>query len=143
MEVEAAARAAAVHDAILGFEHGYETRVGTLGARLSGGERQRICIARAILKDAPIVILDEATSALDPENEEAIQRAISALAAGRTLFVIAHDLPSVVRADRIVLLNEGVIEASGPHEALLASSPTYRRLWTRSMEMRQWKIAAD
>ncbi|MFT4158594.1 MAG: ABC transporter ATP-binding protein [Shinella sp.] len=143
VEVEAAARAAAVHDAILGFEHGYETRVGTLGARLSGGERQRICIARAILKDAPIVILDEATSALDPENEEAIQRAISALAAGRTLFVIAHDLPSVVRADRIVLLNEGVIEASGPHEALLASSPTYRRLWTRSMEMRQWKIAAD
>ncbi|MCO5148765.1 MULTISPECIES: ATP-binding cassette domain-containing protein [unclassified Shinella] len=115
-EVEAVVRAAAVHDAIMGFELGYQTRVGPLGARLSGGERQRICIARAILKDAPIVVLDEATSALDPENEEAIQRAVSAL------FVIAHDLPSIVAADRIVLLD------GGSHEALLASSPIYQRL---------------
>lgn len=141
VEVEAAARAAAIHDAIMGFELGYRTRVGALGARLSGGERQRICIARAILKDAPIVILDEATSALDPENEEAIQRAISALAVGRSLFVIAHDLPSIVAADRIVLLDGGRIEASGSHEALLASSRTYQRLWMRSAEMRRWKIA--
>lgn len=140
-DVEAAARAAAVHDAIMGFEHGYETRIGALGSRLSGGERQRICIARAILKDAPIVILDEATSALDPENEEAIQQAISALAAGRTLFVIAHDLPSIVAADRIILLNGGRIESSGGHEALLASSVAYRRLWARSNEMRDWKMA--
>ncbi|WP_337182490.1 ABC transporter ATP-binding protein [Shinella sp.] len=140
-EVEAAARAAAVHDAIMGFELGYRTRVGALGARLSGGERQRICIARAILKDAPIVVLDEATSALDPENEEAIQRAISALAVGRSLFVIAHDLPSIVMADRIVLLDGGRIEASGSHEALLTSSPTYQRLWNRSAEMRRWKMA--
>ncbi|MCJ8055322.1 ABC transporter ATP-binding protein/permease [Shinella curvata] len=140
-EVEAAARAAAIHDVILGFERGYQTRVGALGARLSGGERQRMCIARAILKDAPIVILDEATSALDPENEEAIQRAIAALAAGRSLFVIAHDLASIVAADRIVLLDGGRIEASGSHEALLVSSPTYRRLWRRSAEMRRWKMA--
>lgn len=140
-QVDAAARAAAIHDVIMGFELGYQTRVGALGARLSGGERQRICIARAILKDAPIVILDEATSALDPENEEAIQRAISALAVGRSLFVIAHDLSSVVAADRIVLLDDGKIEASGSHEALLASSPTYQRLWRRSAETRGWKMA--
>ncbi|MCR6501345.1 ABC transporter ATP-binding protein/permease [Shinella sp. CPCC 101442] len=140
-EVEAAARAAAIHDAIMRFELGYQTRAGALGARLSGGERQRICIARAILKDAPIVILDEATSALDPENEEAIQRAISALAVGRSLFVIAHDLSSVVAADRIVLLDGGRIEASGSHEALLTSSPSYQRLWRRSVEMRGWKMA--
>lgn len=140
-QVDAAARAAAIHDVIMGFELGYQTRLGALGARLSGGERQRICIARAILKDAPIVILDEATSALDPENEEAIQRAISALAVGRSLFVIAHDLSSVVAADRIVLLDDGKIEASGSHEALLASSPTYQRLWRRSAEMRGWKMA--
>lgn len=139
----AATRAAAIHDAIMGFEHGYQTRIGSLGSRLSGGERQRICIARAILKDAPIVILDEATSALDPEQEEEIQRAISALAAGRTLLVIAHDLPSIVLANQIVLLNDGKIEASGTHETLLESSPTYRRLSKRSVEMRQWQIADD
>ena len=139
----AAARAAAIHDAIMSFEHGYQTRIGSLGSRLSGGERQRICIARAILKDAPIVILDEATSALDPEQEEAIQRAISALAAGRTLLVIAHDLPSIVSANQVVLLNDGKIEASGTHETVLESSPTYRRLWKRSVEMRQWQIADD
>jgi len=133
----AAARAAAIHDAIMGFEHGYQTRIGSLGSRLSGGERQRICIARAI------VILDEATSALDPEQEEEIQRAISALAAGRTLLVIAHDLPSIVLANQIVLLNDGKIEASGTHETLLESSPTYRRLSKRSVEMRQWQIADD
>ena len=139
-EVEAAARSAAVHDAVMAFEDGYRTRVGALGTRLSGGERQRICIARAILKNAPIVILDEATSALDPENQSAIQQAVSSLAAGRTLFVIAHDLPSIVQADRIVLLNDGCIEAIGTHDSLLLSSPIYARLWERSLQTSQWSI---
>ncbi|MGQ3214558.1 ABC transporter ATP-binding protein [Shinella sp.] len=141
LEIEVAAKAAAVHDTILGFEKGYRTMVGTLGARLSGGERQRICIARATLKDAPIVLLDEATSALDPENEEAIQRAISSLANGRTLFVIAHNLPSIIAADRIILLDAGTIAASGTHESLLETSPVYRRLWSRATVMPSWRIA--
>jgi len=106
-------------------------------------ERQRNCIARAILKDTPIVILGEATSALDPEQAGEIPRACSAPAAGRTLLVIAHDLPSIVLANQIVLLNDGKIEASGTHETLLESSPTYRRLSKRSVEMRQWQIADD
>lgn len=140
-EVEAAARAAAVHDTIVGFEKGYDTTVSTLGAKLSGGERQRICIARAILKDAPIIILDEATSAVDPENEEAIQQAISALAVGRTLFVIAHNLPSIIAADRIILLDAGAMVASGTHEALLQVSADYCRLWNRSTTRRSWTMA--
>ncbi len=141
LEVEAAAKAAAVHDTILGFENGYRTMVGTLGTRLSGGERQRICIARAILKDAPIVLFDEATSALDPENEEAIQRAISALATGRTLLVIAHNLPSIIAADRIILLDAGTIAASGSHEGLLGTSPVYSRLWSRATIIQDWRVA--
>jgi ABC-type multidrug transport system fused ATPase/permease subunit len=141
LEVEAAAKAAAVHDTILGFENGYQTIVGTLGARLSGGERQRISIARAILKDAPIVLLDEATAALDPENEEAIQRAISALASGRTLFVIAHNLPSIIAADRIILLDGGMIAASGAHEELMKTSLAYRRLWSCAIAMQDWRMA--
>ncbi|MCZ7472106.1 ABC transporter ATP-binding protein/permease [Agrobacterium sp. O3.4] len=140
-EVEAAARAAVVHDTIMEFENGYDTMVGTLGARLSGGERQRICIARAILKDAPIILLDEATSAVDPENEEAIQQAISALAIGRTLFVIAHKLPSIIAADRIILLDAGAMVASDTHEVLLQTSQDYRRLWNRSTVMESWTMA--
>lgn len=139
-EVEAVARAAVIHDTIIGFENGYDTTVGALGARLSGGERQRICIARAILKNAPIIILDEATSALDPENEEAIQQAISALATGRTLFVIAHNLHSITAADRIILLNAGEMMASGTHETLLLASADYRRLWNRSTIMQSWRM---
>lgn len=138
-----AARSAAIHEVILRFEDGYDTVVGALGSRLSGGERQRICIARAILKNAPIVILDEATSALDPENEEAIQRAVSALSAGRTLFVIAHNLRSVVHADRILMLEAGRIVASGSHEILLRTSPSYRRLWDRSAAGRDWTLPAQ
>lgn len=115
--------------------------VGALGARLSGGERQRICIARAILKDAPIVILDEAASALDPESEEAIQHAVSALAVGRTLFVIAHNLPSIAAATRIILLDAGHIAASGTHETLWENSPAYRQLWNRSTAAKNWHMA--
>lgn len=140
-EVADAARAAAMHDTIMGFADGYDTVVGALGGRLSGGERQRICIARAILKDAPIVILDEATSALDPENEEAIQQAVSALAAGRTLFVIAHNLHSVVGADRILVMDGGRLSASGRHEELLQTSPLYRQMWSRSMAGRDWSFS--
>lgn len=141
-EVADAARAAAVHDTIMHFANGYDTVVGALGSRLSGGERQRICIARAILKDAPIVILDEATSALDPENEEAIQQAMSALSAGRTLFVIAHNLQSVVGADRILVMEGGRLSASGTHDVLLRTSPCYRQLWNTSTAGRDWTLKA-
>lgn len=139
-EVEAAARAAAVHDTIMGFSDGYATTVGALGARLSGGERQRICIARAILKNSPIVLLDEATSALDPESEDAIQRAIAALAVGRTLFVIVHNLPSIVTADCIILLEEGHVSACGTHDVMLKTSAAYRQLWNRSEAALGWQM---
>ncbi len=141
-EVADAARAAAVHDTIMHFANGYDTVVGALGNRLSGGERQRICIARAILKDAPIVILDEATSALDPENEGAIQQAISALSAGRMLFVIAHNLQSVAGADRILVMEGGRLSASGTHDALLKTSPSYLQLWNTSAAGRDWTLKA-
>ncbi|MFK0278405.1 ABC transporter ATP-binding protein [Ensifer sp. NPDC090286] len=141
-EVVEAARAAAIHHTIIKLQDGYDTRVGALGSRLSGGERQRVCIARAILRDAPIIVLDEATSSLDPENEEAIQKAVTALSAGRTLFVIAHNLRSVVAADKILLMKEGHIEAVGTHEELLQTSSTYGQLWERSTDGHGWSLSA-
>lgn len=128
-EVIAAAESAACDEFIRGLEKEYETLCGSGGGHLSGGERQRISIARAILKNAPVVILDEATSSVDPENEALIQSAISALAKDKTLIVIAHRLNTVTGADKLVLINEGHIAAEGTHGELLASSDEYRRLW--------------
>uniref|UniRef100_E6QIU2 Lipid A export ATP-binding/permease protein msbA n=1 Tax=mine drainage metagenome TaxID=410659 RepID=E6QIU2_9ZZZZ len=126
--VEEAARNALAHDFILRMPQGYDTIIGEKGFRLSGGERQRIAIARAILKDAPILILDEATSALDAESESLVQSALGNLMQGRTVVVIAHRLATVRRADRIVVLEDGRITAIAPHDELLNCSPTYQRL---------------
>ncbi len=127
--VERAARNALAHDFILRMPQGYDTVVGEKGFRLSGGERQRIAIARALLKDAPILILDEATSALDAESESLVQAALSNLMRDRTVLVIAHRLSTIRRANRIAVLEDGRITAVGCHEDLLLCSATYQRLY--------------
>ena len=128
-EVEAAARAALAHDFILALPSGYDTVIGERGVRLSGGERQRLAIARALLKNAPILILDEATSALDSESEALVQSALHNLMTGRTVFVIAHRLSTVRRSDRIVVIENGTIADIGAHEELMLKLGTYRRLY--------------
>ena len=128
-QVEQAAKHALAHDFILRMPQGYDTIIGEKGFRLSGGEKQRIAIARAILKNAPILILDEATSALDNESESLVQAALSNLMQGRTSLVIAHRLSTVRRATRTVVLEDGRITAIGSHDELLKTSPTYQRLY--------------
>ena len=128
-EVENIAKASGCHEFIMKLENGYDTIVGSSGGHLSGGERQRIAIARAMLKNAPIVILDEATAYTDPENEAVIQSAVSKLVQGKTLIVVAHRLSTIVDSDKIFLVNGGKIEASGTHEELLKSSALYNELW--------------
>ncbi|MGA2672098.1 MAG: ABC transporter ATP-binding protein [Terracidiphilus sp.] len=127
--VEQAARNALAHDFILHMPQGYDTVIGEKGFRLSGGERQRMAIARAILKNSPILILDEATSALDAESESLVQAALANLMQGRTVMVIAHRLSTIRRANRIAVLEDGRITAIGSHEELLTISPTYQRLY--------------
>jgi subfamily B ATP-binding cassette protein MsbA len=127
--VEEAARNALAHDFILRMPQGYDTVIGEKGFRLSGGERQRLAIARAILKNAPILILDEATSALDAESESLVQAALANLMQNRTVLVIAHRLGTIRRANRIAVLEDGRITAIGSHEELLTTSPTYQRLY--------------
>ncbi len=128
-EIEAAARAANAHDFIAEMPRGYDTGIGDLGVRLSGGQRQRIAIARAILKNSPILILDEATSALDTESEGLVQEALERLMENRTTLVVAHRLSTVRRADRIVVLVRGEVVESGTHEELLATGSEYRKLY--------------
>jgi subfamily B ATP-binding cassette protein MsbA len=127
-EIVAAAKAAFAHDFIMHFPQGMDTRIGELGSRLSGGEKQRICIARALLKNAPILILDEATSALDAQAETLVQKALENLMRGRTTFIIAHRLSTIEFADRILVLKEGRIVEQGTQEQLLASGGLYREL---------------
>ncbi|MBE5859585.1 MAG: ABC transporter ATP-binding protein [Butyrivibrio sp.] len=128
-EVINAAKASGCHDFILGLENGYDTVVGGAGGHLSGGERQRICIARAMLKNAPVVILDEATAYTDPENEALVQSSVAKLVKGKTLIVIAHRLSTIQDADRIFVINDGRIEASGKHAELLSKCILYRKMW--------------
>jgi subfamily B ATP-binding cassette protein MsbA len=126
--IESAARAAFAHDFILDLPRRYDTMIGERGSRLSGGQRQRIAIARALLKDPPILILDEATSALDAESERLVQQALSNLMKGRTTLVIAHRLATVRNADRIIVLDGGQVKETGTHEELLKRKGIYNRL---------------
>ena len=127
-EIEAAARAANIHEFIVGLPDGYNTVVGERGARLSGGQRQRLALARAFLKNAPILVLDEATSNLDSENERLIKAAVARLMAGRTTLVIAHRLSTILSADRVVMINHGQVVASGRHADLVAADGPYAQL---------------
>ena len=128
-EVEQAAKQSGCDAFISKLDNGYDTVVGSAGSHLSGGERQRIAIARAMLKNAPVVILDEATAYIDPENEALVQKAISTLTVGKTLIVIAHRLSTIVGADNIVVVKDGTIHAQGTHEKLLETCPLYRDMW--------------
>lgn len=129
-DIITAAKAAQIHDFILTLPEGYNTVLGERGARLSGGQKQRLSIARAILKQAPIILLDEATAYADPLNERKIHAAVQRLCADRTVFIIAHRLSSIRHADRIVVLDEGKVVGCGCHKELLAENTTYKRLWT-------------
>ncbi|KAJ5500097.1 ABC transporter, integral membrane type 1 [Penicillium expansum] len=140
-EVFEACRAASIHDKILAFPDGYNTKVGERGLRLSGGEKQRVAIARTIIKNPRIILLDEATAALDTDTEEHIQRALSTLSRGRTMLVIAHRLSTITTADRILVLSEGQVAESGTHEELLAMKGRYASMWRK--QIRAQKAAAE
>ncbi|HBT00782.1 MAG TPA: metal ABC transporter permease, partial [Citreicella sp.] len=130
-QIEAAARAAQIHEFIISLPEGYDTQVGERGLKLSGGEKQRVGIARTLLKDPPILLLDEATSALDTETEAEIQTALRRAGEGRTVLTIAHRLSTIADADRIVVLEKGLVVEEGTHEALLARAGRYAQLWAR------------
>ncbi|MCS7462321.1 ABC transporter ATP-binding protein/permease [Paenibacillus doosanensis] len=142
-ELEEAAKQACCHEFIMRLPQGYDTPVGEGGSTLSGGEKQRISIARAILKDAPIVLLDEATASLDPENEAEIQKAIDRLIKGRTVIVIAHRLKTIKKADNIIVMDQGRIAQQGRHEELLLQDGLYARLWRLQQETGGWSLASE
>lgn len=139
-EMMEAAKRAGCHDFITALPNGYNTVVGEGGNTLSGGEKQRISIARAILKDAPLLLLDEPTASLDARNEVLIQRAIGELVKGRTVIMIAHRLKTVQNAHQILVVEDGVIKESGTHDELMAQKSAYHRLWTLQNEAIGWHI---
>jgi len=140
-EIEIAAQKANAHDFIMQLPNGYDTMVGENATNLSGGEQQRISIARAILKNAPVILLDEATASLDPENEIFIQDAISNLLKDKTIIVIAHRLKTIKHADKIVVLNHGVVEATGSHSNLLENNVLYKSMWENQDSAVGWEFA--
>ncbi|MGF7108738.1 ABC transporter ATP-binding protein [Treponema pedis] len=142
-EVIAAAKAAQCHEFILQLPQGYDTVIGENGYTLSGGERQRLSIARALLKDAPVILLDEATAALDPENETLIQEALSTLVKDKTVIVIAHRLRTIEHADTIIVLKDGTIEAMGTHEELMKGDSSYPVMYKLQKESAEWEITHD
>ena len=133
-EIERAARMANIHSDIKAMSDGYQTLVGERGARLSGGQRQRISLARAILKDAPILLLDEPTSALDTKSEALVQEALERFMTGRTTLVVAHRLSTIRRADRVLVVEEGQVIEEGSHDELLTRDGRYRELYMRQFE---------
>jgi ATP-binding cassette subfamily B protein len=139
-EVVQAAQKARCHEFIERMPNGYDTMVGEGGCTLSGGEKQRISIARAILKDAPIILLDEASASLDPENELHIQEAIDDLVRQKTVVIIAHRLNIVVNADNIIVLEDGAVVEQGTHNALMKAGRLYRRMWDEQQQVRRWKF---
>ena len=139
-QVVEAAKRARCHDFISALPNGYDTIVGEGGASLSGGERQRISIARALLKDAPIVVLDEATASIDPENEQLIQQALTELTREKTVVVIARRLATIEHADQILVVEDGTVIQRGTHEELLAQEGVYRRFVEARAEAEGWKI---
>jgi ATP-binding cassette subfamily B protein len=141
-EIGAAARAAQCHEFITRLPQGYDTIVGEGGSTLSGGEKQRLSIARAILKNAPIVLLDEATASLDPENEVLIQRGFHTLVRAKTLVVIAHRLSTIRHADQILVIDKGRIVERGKHDDLIAIDGLYAKLWREQERAHGWKVAA-
>ena len=140
-EVINAAKACGCHDFILHLEKGYDTIAGGAGGHLSGGERQRISIARAMLKNAPVVILDEATAYTDPENEALVQRSVAKLVQGKTLIVIAHRLSTIVSADQIIVIDNGNVEACGTQEELLRGCALYHDMWNAHVMVKDSEVA--
>jgi len=139
-EIVEAAKAAECHSFIERLPGGYDTRVGECGATLSGGERQRIAIARALLKNAPIIILDEATASLDATNEAAVHAAINRLVKNRTVIVIAHKLKTVTTADNIIVLSEGQVVEQGVHHELIQQNGLYNKLYSMQQESMNWSV---
>ncbi|PWR74544.1 ABC transporter ATP-binding protein [Methanospirillum stamsii] len=141
-EIIAASKSAQAHDFIVKLPKGYDTIIGEGGSTISGGEKQRISIARALLKDAPIILLDEATASIDPENEQAIQTAISALIKSKTVIVIAHRLNTIQDADRIIVIDHGKVTESGRHQELLAQKGMYFRMWSEQEKASHWTVSS-
>ena len=139
-EIKEAAKTAQCHDFIMNLPMGYATVIGEKGARISGGEKQRLSIARALLKDAPILILDEATAFIDPENEALVQNAINKLIRNKTLIVIAHRISTIIAADEIWVMDKGQIVARGTHEQLLSTSKLYKNMWKAHMSAQDWTL---
>lgn len=139
-QVIAAAKAAQCHEFISKLPEGYHTVVGTKGVHLSGGERQRIAIARAIIKDSPIIVLDEATAFSDPENEYLIQKAFEKLMQNKTVIIIAHRLSTIRNADKIIVMEKGQIVESGKHDDLVAAGGRYFQMWNHYTEAINWKL---
>lgn len=142
-QVIEAAKKAMIHNFIMTLPDGYNTMLGENGVGLSGGQRQRLSIARALLKDSPIVLLDEATSNVDSMNEVYIQKAISNLSVGRTVLVIAHHLQTIQSADRILVFKEGQIVEKGNHSELIDKGGLYYKLWTAQQQAKTWKIGSQ